>query len=67
MVQISQPCHQRGFFGGGLVVHWVLLGGDWARKHKRYQDADRELHCGFSSIELRAWILQILHPLGMVN
>src|SRR5216684_4008221 len=54
MVQISQPGHQGGFPGGGLIVRRVLLGGDGTRKHKRYQDADRELHGSFSSSGLRA-------------
>ncbi len=49
MEQISQPGHEGGFLGGGLIVHEVL-GGDWTRKHKRYQDAYRELHGSFSSI-----------------
>jgi hypothetical protein len=54
MVQISQPGHQVGFLDASLVVHWVLLGGDRTAKSKRYQDAYRELHGGFSSVGLRA-------------
>src|SRR5882724_9232391 len=66
MVQISQPGHQGGFLGGGLAVRRVLLGGDGTGKHKRYQDADRELHGSFSSIlGCGPWIPEILHPLEM--
>src|SRR6476469_9480095 len=50
MMQVPKPRHQGGFFRSGLTRHGELLGGEWTAKRKRYQDAYRELHGGFSSI-----------------
>jgi hypothetical protein len=45
----------------------VLLGDEWTAKRKRYQDAYRKLHGGFSSIVVQALDIRDFTRYGMGN
>jgi hypothetical protein len=67
MMQVTQPGHQRGFFGGRLIVPGVLLcavllSKDRTTKGKWNQDERQESH-GFSpQSNCVLGVPKILHP-----